>query len=364
MSESKVLYGADGGTLAGKGRPVHNYDLSDVLVYIYEPMDMIRREIRMALGELGITEVRDSGDLTFMKELLRDVPPDVLICDVDLPEGSVVKLIRAIRHNELGGNPFYPIVMMSWQPSSKLISEIARSGTDDILIKPVARAGVVERVMHLINKRKPFVVTSDYVGPDRRKTLREGDDKTTFDVPNTFRSKALGEAIDIPETERQIAEAVGKINLAKIDRHAERVAMLARLAGPVLRGDEPGEPQTMMMELAEILADMRVRMRKTRFAHVSDLARSMGEVIDRLLQDILGATDKDIALLEPMSMAILKGIRPERGEDALARTIANRVSTFQVKRQNPATIPTLQNVPPPPGARGGGPDDGDPENEA
>ena len=61
--------------------------------------------------------------------------------------------------------------------------------------------------------RKPFVVTSDYIGPDRR-TKSEGTrtENSSIDVPNTLEAKARCKPLGANVLQEMIGEAMFEIN--------------------------------------------------------------------------------------------------------------------------------------------------------
>ena len=66
------------------------------------------------------------------------------------------------------------------------------SGPDDLLLIPFAPDQIMSRLKILVERRKPFVVTHDYIGPDRRTAPRPGTTSATqFQVPNPARAQAL-----------------------------------------------------------------------------------------------------------------------------------------------------------------------------
>ena len=83
--------------------------------------------------------------------------------------GSVCSTIKELRHNETGRNPFVPVIVTTWEPDRDLVEKIADSGADALLVKPFSPWQLIERIDCLANRRKPFVVTAERIGPDRRK---------------------------------------------------------------------------------------------------------------------------------------------------------------------------------------------------
>ena len=85
---------------------------------------------------------------------------------------------------------------------------------------------MLEQVGILVRERRPFVVTCDYVGPDRRKEAKRKSDVPTLEVPNSLKTKATGPKEETDAVQRAIDEAIMDINLRKLERHAAQIAFL------------------------------------------------------------------------------------------------------------------------------------------
>ena len=64
------------------------------------------------------------------------------------------------------------------------------SGADDLLLRPFSTALLGQRIEAHIDRRKGFVITTDYVGPDRRKDNSRASNVELFEPPNSLKMKA------------------------------------------------------------------------------------------------------------------------------------------------------------------------------
>ena len=160
----------------------------------------------------------------------RREPPDVVILDADLEDDNPCEMVRSIRHGKLGSNPFLTVVMTTSIASNDRVRAIVESGADGLLLKPISPAAVMERLAGLVRQRKPFIVTSAYIGPDRRKDPARGPSSIPlFDVPNTLRAKAEGRQPRLGDLEETIARAQKAIDEEKRRRDAFQITFLAGL---------------------------------------------------------------------------------------------------------------------------------------
>jgi hypothetical protein len=96
--------------------------------------------------------------------------------------------------------------MTAWNAEQSFVRKIVDAGADVLVMKPFAAAQLYTKIDFLCSDRPPFVVTSSYIGPDRRKSSR-GDDFPSFNVPNTLTDRLNGERFDREELLFRITNA-------------------------------------------------------------------------------------------------------------------------------------------------------------
>src|SRR4051794_33287882 len=145
-------------------------------IYFGEPNPQARVALRAALVQEGFHGLRDFTDVTSIHQAVCETAPDLIIIDADMEDSAACRLVRGIRLGKIGNNPFVAVITTTWAPSADLVRRVADCGTDDLLVKPTSPALLMSRVGALANLRKPFVVTADYIGPDRRKDPGRGSE--------------------------------------------------------------------------------------------------------------------------------------------------------------------------------------------
>jgi len=282
--------------------------LDDVDVLLVDPDHDTRESIRDILHDTGFRKLRLGKRVTELRDALVISMPDLLIAETELPDGDFCEVVQAIRHHEIGTNPFLPVIALTGDPNPDVAKKANECGADALLTKPVSAAQVLELVGILVRERKPFVVTSDYVGPDRRKEAKRKSDVPTLEVPNSLKMKATGQKEEIDAVQGAIDEAIADVNLRKLERHADQIAFLVDKIVPDLEKGVVDEPVRQFLErLLYVAEDSGRRMAGTKYDHVSELCMSLIKVTT----DIRAAGDrpesKDVSLLSPLSQAIQAG---------------------------------------------------------
>ena len=308
---------------------------ANIRILFGEPDSGLRNAIRSALAREGYDRITDFDKIAPMREAIGQGQPDLLMLDSEMDRGAADDLITELRHNRLGKNPFVPVIVTIWEPTREIVQRVASSGTDDVLVKPISPAQVFERINALVNNRKPFVVTSDYIGPDRRKDPGRGSQIPTIDVPNTLRSKVKGEPVRVEAVETMILEAQKEINDQRLKRNAFQVCFLVSLLLPELDSYVVTDERVKTVErLITVARDTGNRMVGTPYEHVSQLCTTLIRVASSINDSISYPDKKDVDLLKPLSDAILVAFNPKEGAADMAGEISAAVTNYK-KRANP-----------------------------
>lgn len=240
-----------------------------------------------------------------------------------------------VRHQALGTDPFLPAILMSRHPTPDLIRRVMFSGADDFVAKPVTAAQVMERITNLIKARKHFIVTSDYIGPDRRKD-KEGAEQRPgmriipIEVPNILKIKATGSIEAAQLMDMAIEKATAAINLQKLERHAIQIGVLVQLILPSYQKGEINDDLVRHLErLRSVAEDTGRRLVGTKYGHVSELCQSLIKVAGNIAANVQSPTAKDLRLLQPLAQAIQGAFEGDAAE--IARKISQSIQEGKAK---------------------------------
>lgn len=300
---------------------VKKISLEDVDVMLVDQDRTVRSTIRNILSDNGFRNIDVGTTIDDILERFKIGMPDLLICDHETTGTSInfPTFVYKIRHNDIGNNPFLPIIAMAWSPNQDEVKRIIQAGADDLVTKPLSAGGLMQRIEHLIKARKPFIVTSAYIGPDRRK---KNDPRPstlqTIDVPNTLKAKAIGDSAELNSLQRAIDASIAEVNVQKLSRHGVQMRFLVdRIVPGLAFGPPDEETQRSLERLLYVAQDAARRLVGTRFAHVSELCHSLIDVTKTIADPSTIPEPKDVKLLKPLAQAIQAGF-DESGAQASA----------------------------------------------
>lgn len=281
------------------------YDFQDIDILIADQNQLVRSALKGTLNQSGFRKIRNAGDLDQMIDGIQTKCPDLLLCDISLPGGDVCETVRELRHNQFGNNPFCSIILFIDDPNENIVKTASQAGLDDLQVKPVIAQRVLNRIDYLVAKRKPFVVTTDYIGPDRRSGKRPGtQDIPTLDVPNSMALKAHGK-FDAKKFQKAVDNSFWQINAQKIERHAFQINYLINHIVPAYQaGQFNKESLGMAQRLVVVSEDIANRLEESDFEHLSHLVVTLQKVAKSLWESGTLPNRKDLELLPELSAAI------------------------------------------------------------
>lgn len=296
----------------------------NVDLLLVDPKAQNRSSLRHTLNDLNFCEIRFGADIGDVLRAIDARMPDLIITDSELPDGDVCKLIQNIRSNQIGSNPFLPIIVITWKPSNELVHKVVNSGADDLMVQPISRSQLRDRINVLTFNRKPFVVTATYIGPDRRQQPRSDRmEVPLIEAPNTLKAKATG-IIDVAGMQRSIDTMVRTVNQQKLERDAFHVDYLVNQILPAYERNEIDPSlRRNLHELLLTAQDTAHRVVGTKYEYISKLCKAMISVVSRLGKTPHQPAAKDLRLLPELAVAIKVAF--EDGEKAA--TVAQDISS-------------------------------------
>lgn len=264
----------------------------------------ILQSVRSNMWHLGCREITYTQDPAQLETLIATTSPDLVLCDAALmPDKGIAKLLRRIRHGELGRNPFLPLIGLVDHAHPAAVRALADAGADDVVPHPWTPGYLDQRILKLINQRRPFVVTADYVGPDRRQTARSASGQPpTLVVPNTLRARAVDRTPPDALIE-QIRDGALTVTITKIQRLAELAQRLvSELSGLQARTDVvPEVLSACLTKLREAILGIARRAPQTRYSNSVETCRILDRTIKVMATSLEQGISPELILLSPLT---------------------------------------------------------------
>lgn len=291
---------------------MEDWNFKNIRLVVAEPVEDIRFGLRDALSKAGFEQIKDTSRVSVVRESIVNNEVDLLVCDTHMSDGDIDNLIHQIRHQEVGNNPFINIITLIPKADRPMIKKVISSGTDDILVMPISPENLIKRVVHLIHERKPFVVTTDYIGPDRREGHRPGTQKILqIEVPNPLKVMVEDEP-DWNKLQTEIKATALVLNEHKIERHAYQIVYLVEKIVQIYPMN-PGDETVLanLDRLSLVSNDINYRVVGSHHAHWGELCRSLVRVMNRVRDAHMTPNDTDVFELRNLAEAFKNEISQE-----------------------------------------------------
>ncbi len=303
----------------------------NIRVLVGDPNREVRDAIRGGLYGQGFRYIMVTDRMSVVETAVATNKVDLMVCDTELPDGDLYDLVHKIRHHELGDNPFILVTALITAPTPKMVKKIFDAGCDDLIQKPISTGLLFERVLNLARNRKPFVVTSDYIGPDRRTEPQPGTQQNPpIDVPNPLKTKT--DDTSEVDLQAEIDKVANVLNEQKMERHAHQINHLVERIVPLYEDGTADESIVRHLDrLLYVSEDISRRLEGTRYHHVGELCQSMVNVVRAVRQAPLSPDRKDIALMPALAQAVKCAFGPQEDVVALSRDISATVERRTAK---------------------------------
>jgi DNA-binding response OmpR family regulator len=279
---------------------------------VYDPVSGNRAATRSALYSLGFRQIELVPTLAAFADSISNRPPDLALCEAHGSEEQLCSLIQDLRQGMTGYSPFVVIIVTAWEKSSTLAARVVNSGADDLLLRPFWPALLDQRIRVHVERRKGFIITSEYVGPDRRKSTSRQENIDVFYPPNSLKMKALDGLSEEQANDRLAGElkvACQTLTAEKLRRDAFQVCILWRLMQQA-----PGASRYAvdLSKLADLVRGIAARCRDTAAHEAAEWCHALLAATEALQMGIDRASA--VKMLGKAAVRLLLIVEPEKAQ--------------------------------------------------
>ena len=150
------------------------YRFDRLKILVVDDNQHMRKLVVAILQAFGTRQIHEAADAQAAWTLLFDHNPDVVLLDWQMPGLSGLDFVKMVRSDPHTPNPFVPIIMVTGHTHIDHVRLARDAGVNEFLAKPVSVKSVLSRLIAVIECPRPFVRTSSYFGPCRRR--RQSDE--------------------------------------------------------------------------------------------------------------------------------------------------------------------------------------------
>lgn len=145
------------------------YEFKNIRVLVLEDNGHMRKLLRNMLLAVGVGEVVDMTDAALAYIKMKQTPVDFALVDWEIYPVSGLEFVRKVRTERDSPNPFLPIIMVTGHTERERVTKARDLGITEFLAKPISAQSLAQRIEELVDRPRPYVRTSSYFGPCRRR---------------------------------------------------------------------------------------------------------------------------------------------------------------------------------------------------
>lgn len=150
-------------SIFSRNKPLNNLNI--MIVDTDYRLAALMKNILFGLGCQTVTTLRDAPEaIAFLDEN----PIDIILTENRLKSMSGLQLAGRVRSSKNPEHRALPVILMSAQSDREHVTQARDAGINEYMLKPFCAKSLLERIYQLIEKPRGFVISTYYVGPDRR----------------------------------------------------------------------------------------------------------------------------------------------------------------------------------------------------
>ena len=106
----------------------------NVGLILCDPKHEHRRTLRTALVAEGFRSIKDVSELEVIRDITEKLVPDLIVIDLDMPDGSSGEFVRGFSHRKSRHQSVYPDHRGYVGSNMDVVKEAVDAGVDDLLV--------------------------------------------------------------------------------------------------------------------------------------------------------------------------------------------------------------------------------------
>lgn len=145
---------------------------------VADPDLYIARVVAMSLRELKIENIHIVKTAAEVLDFLAEHTVHILITEWLTVTGENSDLVSYLRRDKNSPNRTLPIVLLTGRGERADVEAARNAGINEFVVKPFSTRTLYDRIEQLVDSPRAFVLSGNYVGPDRRRQRALEADET------------------------------------------------------------------------------------------------------------------------------------------------------------------------------------------
>jgi DNA-binding response OmpR family regulator len=144
------------------------FNLSKTVVMVFDPTPLGLAILTQILTGFGARKIHRCATIDEAKQVVADFEVDLMVIDAMAESGEGYDFVRWLRSSVPEPNRHTPVLLTTAHTKASDVANARDCGSHFIVAKPLAPIVVLERIIWIAKEGRAFVLSDEYVGPDRR----------------------------------------------------------------------------------------------------------------------------------------------------------------------------------------------------
>jgi CheY-like chemotaxis protein len=131
--------------------------------------------IETILRGFGANRIFSARDAPEAFDRIKSEAVDVVICDFMMPVLDGIDFVKLLRTSSdtAGSTSTVPVIMLTAHTERSRIEAARDVGVTEFCCKPVTARELLNKIVAVVDRPRPFIKAPGFFGPDRRRKVRE-----------------------------------------------------------------------------------------------------------------------------------------------------------------------------------------------
>lgn len=132
--------------------------LRNLCVLVVDDNKRTRRLVGDVLHAFGIEDVRLAAAGPEALDMIRVLPPDLVLCDWNMTPMDGITFLKALRRKDFGRGARTPAIMITAHTRPDLVKAAMDAGANHFVAKPVVPGKLLKRILWVLADKRRFVL--------------------------------------------------------------------------------------------------------------------------------------------------------------------------------------------------------------
>ena len=133
--------------------PKITIDLGRLTVFVIDDQDYVRSIVTQLLRRLGVGKVQECDGGASALEMMGEVKPDLIFCDIRMKPMDGIQFLREVRSGKSVADTTIPVIFLTSASARVTFDDAIKGDVSGYMVKPVSANDLKDKMISVMTKR-------------------------------------------------------------------------------------------------------------------------------------------------------------------------------------------------------------------